>query len=204
MYSTEYDPDHKDSSFSPYDPKILNYLSYDSEGIDEDIHVYILDKKFFGSNNDERNAAISAIIYLFNTKSVDFNVSHEKIIGVRNANPVNKKSEVLTKLKSLINKNESIRINNESSTSNGEKEELILDDHDYKVLGKAEISKNLYLSESQIYYLEHLEMSIKRSKIPFMLYIYDPNSPEKVNVDGLKHDATHILKDVVNLDKQGC
>ena len=119
-----------------------------------------------------------------------------------NSNPVNKKSEVLTKLKSLINKNESIRINNKSSASNGEKEELILDDHDYKVLGKAEISKNLYLSESQIYYLEHLEMSIKRSKIPFMLYIYDPNSPEKVNVDGLKHDATHILKDVVNLDKQ--
>lgn len=196
------------------DIKLKSYLPYDSEGIDEDIHIYILDKKFFGPNIKERNAAISAITYLFNTKSVDFNISNQKIDGIRNSNPVNKKSEVLTRLKEIINQNislsQSIISNQIKRTLDPEykainpekKEELFFDDHKPKLLEEFEVSNNLFLSESQIYYLEHLEKSIEKSEIPFMLYIYDPNAPEEVSVNAVKHDAMHILKDVIDLDKQ--
>ena len=125
------------SGFVPF-----SMVPYDTEGIDEDINVYILDKGFFGNGEKENLAAINAINMIFDTKNSSKDSTY-LFEGIRNSSVANRKIDVLDSIRDVY------RLS------------LLRPDSD------------IGLSESQLYYLEHLEESIIASEIPFFLYIFD-------------------------------
>ena len=122
-----------------------------------DIDVYILDQKFFGTNNSERYNAIQSIKNIFN-----YHIANSETLGIYNRITTRELSESKDKVILQISR----EIDNGS------------------------------LTDVQISKLAHLVRSIVSSKRPFFLYIYDNKSQEDINLNGLKHDAMHLFKDV--------
>lgn len=157
----------------PLKPGGADILAYETEAIDEDVNIYILDERFFkDDSNNSRAQAKLAIQFLFNTKNVNFQVNNsERVTGLRNRDTHHSKQVLVDKIKSLFRIQERWKYYNK------------------------DFYDDIYLNEEQLYYLEHLLMSIQRSHAPFFLYIFDPNSGEDVTFHGIKHDFMHIMKD---------
>ena len=58
------------------------------------------------------------------------------------------------------------------------------------------------LTSKQMQPLQHLLMSLRKSELPFILFVYDPNAGENISFSGIKHDSIHILKDPREQDKK--
>lgn len=83
----------------------FSMVPYDTEGIDEDIMLYILDENFFGKNDREKLRAMKAIEYIFDTKRSRKEKPYN-FEGIRNKNITNLKRNVLENIQNYERINE--------------------------------------------------------------------------------------------------